>query len=116
MMLVGGCIIHYDDGFDLNDSQLLVSIYRKLLLLLEEHYNLVKGFMDLGLSLYVYFTEPQNSCSWKSLWKVFSLMSYKKQGQKAAQNHFQYGFVYLQEWRLHHCSGLFIPMFDQPQF
>lgn len=37
MMLVGGCIIHYDDGFDLNDSQLLVSIYRKLLLLLEEH-------------------------------------------------------------------------------
>lgn len=72
--------------------------------------------MDLGLSLYVYFTEPQINFSWKSLQKLFSLMSYKKQGQKIAQNHFQYDFVYFQEWRLHHHPGLFIPIFDQPEF
>lgn len=52
--------------------------------------------MDLGLSLYVYFTELQINFSWKSLQKLFSLMSYKKQGQKIAQNHFQYDFVYFQ--------------------
>lgn len=43
-------------------------------------------------------------------------MSYVKQGQKIAQDHFQYGFAYLQEWRLHQPSGLLVPTFDQPQF
>lgn len=68
--------------------------------------------MDLGISLYLYFTEPQNSRGWKSLWRSSSPTPWSKQGQQVAQDHFQSGFQQLQGWRLPSLSELFVPVFD----